>query len=195
MTTGRTVSAQWPGRLVDLLLLSEDDIDFEAIAISLARLPRFAGRTRPDLPPYSVAQHSVRVMDMAPRELRPWALLHDAHEAFIGEIPKPTIAAMDAVRWPADTASAALRDVVERIDVVIYAAAGLNCLLSDDARRAIDAADRQALSDEMSDLCGFDPELVGYPRATGARIVPLPELKAREEFMAALRQCGINPET
>lgn len=86
------------GRDVPLLNPQPSDIYIEDIAHSLARIARFNGHTLGRVP-YSVAQHSVRVM----REVRDRidgtpldtpgvllaALLHDAHEAYIGDIASP----------------------------------------------------------------------------------------------------------
>lgn len=64
------------------------------IARGLARRARFGGHTMGDWP-YSVAQHSVLVADMAAtlglsRDLERAALLHDAAEALTGiDVPRP----------------------------------------------------------------------------------------------------------
>ena len=61
-------------------------LELPVIANSLSRICRFAG----NLPEhYSVAQHSLFVADHAPPELELAALLHDAHEVILGDIPKP----------------------------------------------------------------------------------------------------------
>src|SRR5690606_19692942 len=76
------------GRSVDLLNPTPDDIDPHELASLLSRLHRFGGHTRADLPPYTVAQHSVLCSWMGAehggRELLLAALLHDAHEGYLG---------------------------------------------------------------------------------------------------------------
>jgi hypothetical protein len=74
------------GKVFDLKILDPDSICIEDIAHSLAYTPRFGGH----LPlPYSVAQHSVHVMEQCSPDLQLAALLHDASEAYIGDMPSP----------------------------------------------------------------------------------------------------------
>lgn len=65
------------------------------IAHPLARIPRFNAHSRK---PWFVAEHSILVAQIGERLLtdpkeqryaRPFLLLHDAHEAFVGDMPAP----------------------------------------------------------------------------------------------------------
>ncbi len=76
------------GRSIDLMALRPEDMTVEVVGDTLARINRFGGRT-PE--PFSVAAHSVLVECLCPPDLRPWAILHDAHEAFIGDIVTPAL--------------------------------------------------------------------------------------------------------
>lgn len=69
--------------------MAVEDVSIEDIAHSLAHICRFAGHTREF---YSVAQHSCLAYDLSDGldpVLRRNALLHDAAEAYTGDIPRP----------------------------------------------------------------------------------------------------------
>lgn len=74
------------GKRFDLFEPDADMIDPRDIAHSLAHLCRFNGHTREF---YSVAQHSCLVADLVPAEHKLAALLHDATEAYLGDMTRP----------------------------------------------------------------------------------------------------------
>jgi uncharacterized protein len=74
------------GRRVALLNPSPSQIVIGDIAHGLAHQCRFNGQTSKF---YSVAQHSVLVASILPRELRLAGLLHDASEAYLGDVVQP----------------------------------------------------------------------------------------------------------
>lgn len=78
----RTVS----GKRVTLAHPDPASICIEDIATGLANLSRFNGQTEPA---YTVAQHSVWVSHQVPQEHALQALLHDAPEAYIGDLNSP----------------------------------------------------------------------------------------------------------
>lgn len=88
--------------------------DLNDIGYSLARLPRFLAHT---LRTYSVAQHSVWVaeaMMYSPVHAQ-WALaglMHDAHEAYVGDVPSPLKWACPEFKVVEDRVQEALRAVM-----------------------------------------------------------------------------------
>lgn len=81
------------GAEVDLRRTMGRDISALDIAASISKINRFTGHT---VRPYSVAEHSLLVCELAEREFavtQPQALLaallHDAHEAYCGDISTP----------------------------------------------------------------------------------------------------------
>lgn len=79
------------GRQFDLLNPTAAMISPNDIAHALAHLCRFNGHTRQH---YSVAQHSLLVSSLVPSKHQLVALLHDATEAYIGDMTRPLKAVM-----------------------------------------------------------------------------------------------------
>lgn len=79
------------GRYIDITAPRPSDITIDDIALSLSRECRFGNFTRSV---YTVAQHSVNVACQVramggDRVAQLIGLLHDAHEAYIGDVPTP----------------------------------------------------------------------------------------------------------
>lgn len=191
---------------------------FTVIAPSLARIPRFLGHT---VEPYSVAQHSVICAEAAESEtgdleLAAFCLLHDAHEAYVGDITSPVVDAI-ASRMSAhldpQTAELVKASRVEHfrrslhalktdIDRVVFRAAGLSLESSMRHRAAIRQIDIRALRTERDDLMLDSPRLWSagveeasrLPVSTG-RIVALPADQAMAAFSRALqRLCPVTAD-
>ncbi|ADG67964.1 hypothetical protein Plim_2137 [Planctopirus limnophila DSM 3776] len=76
----------YSGKRVDLLDPQPHQIHIDDIAHALSVVNRFNGHTRRA---YSVAEHSIFVCNQLPRELQLAGLLHDAAEAYLGDVTRP----------------------------------------------------------------------------------------------------------
>lgn len=74
------------GTIVDINHIDSSMIHIDDISNALSKINRFGGHTSAF---YSVAQHSVLVAHMAPDHLKKAALLHDAAEAYLGDVIAP----------------------------------------------------------------------------------------------------------
>jgi hypothetical protein len=63
-----------------------EDVHIEDIAQALSKQCRFAGHTTRF---YSVAEHSVLLARYVSQPVKLWALLHDASEAYLVDVPRP----------------------------------------------------------------------------------------------------------
>lgn len=90
-----------------------EDIDLLDIARALSRQCRFAGHIT-GVEFYSVAEHSVYVSRCVPERLASLALLHDAAEAYIVDVPRPIKAHLHGYREIEDRI---LDRVMARFDV------------------------------------------------------------------------------
>ena len=84
------------------------EVDSQDIAHALAHICRFNGHTRRF---YSVAQHSIIVSHLVPKEYALWGLLHDASEAYLSDLARPVKKNMPQYREIED---GLLRTIAER---------------------------------------------------------------------------------
>ena len=113
------------------------DVHIHDIAHALAHLCRFNGHTRVF---YSVAEHSVRCSHLVDEEFALDALLHDAAEAYLGDVTSPLKTILGDV-WS---------DLEFRVASVVAEAFGLLWPIP----RCVHVADQRMLATEVRDLLG-----------------------------------------
>lgn len=74
------------GEMFNPLTATKDDIEIVDIAHALGMVCRYAGHVRRF---YSVAEHCVLMSHTVDPEHALWALLHDAAEAYVGDMVRP----------------------------------------------------------------------------------------------------------
>jgi len=163
-----------------------EDVHIEDIAHALSRICRFGGHCEAF---YSVAQHSYLVSFLVPEQLALHGLLHDAAEAYCGDMVEPM---KRCLREKA--AGARLRsdfDQIEAgIELVIARRFGL-APLTDLQKGAIKAADLVALATERRDLmsrCDYAWDAVEHVAPDEEPITACGPAAAHELFMDRWRQ-------
>ena len=128
--------------------ISGQDIRIEDIAHSLAQINRYTGHARR---PYSVAEHSLLVADIAAMadtcpQVQLAALMHDAHEAYTGDVSSPVKQAVGQAWHEFEDAHAdAVRDHFDLAPTFAYHQAQIRLF------------DLQALATERRDISGYQP--------------------------------------
>ena len=170
------------GALFDPLAPDPAAIEVEDIAHALAHHCRFGGHSRVY---YSVAQHSCLVADAveasgAGTEATLWALLHDATEAYLVDLPHP-LKHRSSLGVPFRAAEAVLQVAVcERFG------------LATDPPPIVKRVDRAALAAERAVLMRSAPD-AAWPELDGieplaAEIEPWAPERAKAEFVERYRR-------
>jgi len=161
------------GRQVYILDPAPEDICIVDIAHALANTCRFGGHVD-DF--YSVAQHSVLVSRMVPEDIALAGLLHDAAEAYLGDVIHPL-----KISLPDYRAIEALWEacIISAFDLTV----------TEHAKNLIKVADRRALITERRDVAPdgwsrfpWKADEQGY-RPFSERIEPLPPKAAKSLFL------------
>ena len=163
----------YTGRAFYLLDPRVEDIDILDIAHALALENRYAGHT---CEPYSVAQHCVLASRIVPAKDALWALLHDAPEAYIRDIPRPLKPFLGEYRA-----------IERRIMIQVCARFDLTYAQPE----SIDEADLILLRTEQRDLMGAPPmpwRLIVGVQPLDEIIVPWGWQQAQAEFFSCFEQ-------
>lgn len=197
----RSAVQTYSGALVDLHAPKSETIRLEDIAHHLSLQCRFNGATRQF---YSVAQHSVHVLEIvrlipmlernngvsldlglialqphASREELTWALLHDAGEAFVGDVVSPVRAMLHGAHHEVE------RRILDRIMTDL----GMGLEMPELVR----VADELALASEARDLLVGGPTWPTRPCAWIPTVKPWSPKKARRRFLEEARVLGVVP--
>lgn len=157
------------GRRFYIFRPTADMVHVEDIAAQCGNLCRFTGAVRKF---YSVAQHCVLVSHLVPAEHALWGLFHDASEAYVNDINRPTKRGLPQYR-----------EMEQRILVAICDRFGL----PREEPPCVKDADRMMLAIEARDLMP-NPTLwsLAYGEIQpiqGIKIDPLPPEEAARAFL------------
>lgn len=97
------------GGTLNLVNPSSDNIHILDIADSISKICRFLGHIDRF---YSVAEHSVNVSLVVPEKDAMVALLHDAHEAYVGDMIRP-------IKYPMELNMREFRELERKIQAVV----------------------------------------------------------------------------
>lgn len=181
------------GKYFDYEHPSESEFTISDIAHALSHICRFAGHTPYH---YSVAQHSVYVSQLVDEEDKLAALLHDAAEAFIGDMVRPLKQIMPE-----------FREMERRIEVAVFSRFGLKLtnvfqigqpnIISAYIHPAIKAADNAMLKAEQIQLMANGDHWSSLHKIEAAPVIIerwSPE-KAKVEFLSEFYSLSGKDET
>jgi hypothetical protein len=172
-----TSMTTFTGRTFSLVEPRSEDVDIVDIAVSLSRLPRFNGHTRP-IESYSVAQHSTLASIYCP-QCPLVALLHDAAEAYTGDITKPM--------------KIAIGDRFKEIEQKIHMAIATRFCIPSYMPKEVKRVDDWLLRTEQRDLMGR--KVRAGEETFDDLIVPVDRYQAMCEFLYRfedLTECTVN---
>jgi uncharacterized protein len=148
----------YTGRTFELLDPKPEQIHILDIAHSLSKLNRFNGHL--ECCHYSVSQHCVLVSWFVKPELAKLALLHDASEAYVGDMTSPLKAEMPDYK-----------KIENKISEVIY------------RRFALDISGYNEVKSSDRLVLNLETRTLRHKERVGIQIDPLPAEKAELEFL------------
>jgi 5'-deoxynucleotidase YfbR-like HD superfamily hydrolase len=163
------------GRYFDFVEPKQTAIDINTIAHALSHICRFTGHVRSF---YSVAQHSILVSYVVPRGYELAGLLHDAPEAYIGDVAAPLKQLLPDYKA-----------IEQRVEAAVFKKFGLPAELP----VCVKHADLRALATELRDLMPDSPylgefEAQGIIPVKNHDITPLQPSIAKMLFLERYKQ-------
>lgn len=159
-----------------------EEMFIEDIAHALSQQNRYAGHTRV---PYSVAEHSVRVSWIVPAPVAFEALLHDATEAYLVDLPRPV---KDLDKFPGTLGAQLGREYKQLEDQLALVVAERFRLVLPFAAE-VHHADQVLLATEKRDLMRPAPyPWITLPDPLPDVIQPWSPIAAKARFLARFRQ-------
>ncbi len=163
------------GKKLHYLNPQPDEICIEDIAHALALTCRFGGHCCKF---YSVAEHSVRVAQIVDRKDKLAALLHDAHEAYLHDVPRPIKQDISGYARLASNVQLAIHD---KFDVTLHYPEHLQFV------------DDILLATETRDLMSTTQDWAGLPMPLEDKINPMDWRDAERLFLNTYyRYGGVN---
>ena len=156
------------GRKVNPWDVKEDDVDIKTIAHSLSLTCRFGGHCKVF---YSVAEHSIRVAEIVEPKYQLAALLHDAGEAYMGDVIRPIKYNLPVIQ---EADERAIKVVMDKFGVDY----------SKDVREAIRQADNIVGATEGRDLMYHVEDWGKLPEPLKWKIVPMSSKEAEVIFLS-----------
>lgn len=141
-----------------------DQICIEDIAHALSNICRFGGHTSNF---YSVAQHSVHVANLVPVELALDGLMHDAAEAYLGDVINPLKVLLEDYK-----------KIEEKLLYLIAKKFGFNYPICAEVKKA----------DSYMLIVEYKRFFTNSPVASGIDIIPLPPKVAEELFLKTFKE-------
>lgn len=138
------------------------------IAHALSNLCRFGGHVKEF---YSVAQHSVILSYNVDKKIQFEALMHDAAEAYIGDMVTPLKDIMEEYK-----------NLEKKIEFILFSNFNINYPLPEEIKKS----DKRMFATELRDLFSFDVSYIKEHMGIepyNEKIIPLPPEQAKKLFL------------